>query len=67
LIDQGYSRAAIDSAIEIANKEIAEKAPKLKEKPVIKYELYDENNKKVNVEPLKFWEKVKYWLKGHKF
>ncbi|MEA3414278.1 MAG: hypothetical protein U9Q99_02020 [Nanoarchaeota archaeon] len=67
LINQGYSRAAISQAIETANKEIAEKAPQLKEKPIIKYELYDENNKKVHIEPLKFWEKIKFWIKGRNF
>ena len=66
LIDQVYSRAAIDQAIETANKEIAEKAPQLKEKPIIKYELYDENYKKVEIEPFTFWEKIKFWFKGRK-
>ncbi len=44
LINQGYSKAAIERALEIVNKELAEKAPILKEKPVIKYEIIDEND-----------------------
>ena len=66
LLNQGYSRASVDSAITEANKEIAKDAPKLREKPVIKYELFDENNNKVHLEPLTFWQKIGYWLKGRK-
>lgn len=67
LIKQGYSRAAIDEAIKQAHKELAEKAPVLKEKPVIKYELYDEKNQQVKVEPPNFFEKIKYFFKGKKY
>ena len=38
LIDQGYSRSEVNRAIKIANEELAKKAPKLEEKPVIKVE-----------------------------
>jgi len=56
LITQGYSRAAIDMAIESANKELARNAPILKEKPVIKYEFTDENK---NLSTIKkpFWRR----------
>jgi hypothetical protein len=64
LIQQGYSRVAVEEAYKKATEELAEKAPKLKEKPIIKYELYDKNNKRVNLKPLKFWDKVKYFFKG---
>lgn len=66
LVQQGYSKIAVDQAYKKAIEELAKKAPPIKEKPVIKYELYDENNKKVNVEPLSFWDKVKYFFKGRK-
>lgn len=66
LMSQGYSRSSIDQALETAHKEIAKTAPMLKEKPVIKYELYNENNEPINVEPFTFWEKVKFFLKGKK-
>jgi SOS response regulatory protein OraA/RecX len=67
LINQGYSRAAIDQALEQANKELSENAPKLpKEKPIIKYEVYDQNNKPINVEPFTFWEKVVNFFRGRR-
>ena len=67
LIDQGYSRSVIDEAIEIAYKELAEKAPILKEKPVIKYEVYDQNNNPIKVDPFTSWEKVVNLFRGRKF
>lgn len=66
LIQQGYSRVAVEQAYKKAVEDLAEKAPKLKEKPIIKYELYDENNKKIKLDPLSFWDKVKYFFKGRK-
>jgi len=45
LVNQGYSRIEITRAIDEFNKELARKAPILKEKPAIKYEIVDENNK----------------------
>ncbi len=67
LVKQGYSRAAIDQALEQTHKEIAEKAPVLKEKPVIKYEIYNENNEPIKVDPFNTWEKIKFFFKGRKF
>jgi len=56
LINQGYSRVEIQKAIDIATKELAETAPKIKEKPVIKYEAMDENN-----QPIHFKAKRPFW------
>lgn len=56
LIKQGYSRSLVEKAIDNANKEIAETAPKLKEKPTIKYEVIDEYNNPIKVK--------KSWWKG---
>ena len=67
LQNQGYSRSAIDQALEEAHKEIAKKAPVLKEKPVIKYEIYNENDEPIKIDPFNFWEKVKFFFKGKKF
>lgn len=39
LISQGYTRVAVEKAIKIANQQLAESAPKMKEKPVIKREI----------------------------
>ncbi|MEK6833020.1 MAG: hypothetical protein AABY32_03145 [Nanoarchaeota archaeon] len=57
LVNQGYSRTMIDSALERTHKEFAEEAPILKEKPIINYEVLDENDKPVEVKKSwwKFW------------
>ncbi|MCF7910585.1 hypothetical protein K9L16_02855 [Candidatus Pacearchaeota archaeon] len=48
LINQGYSRISVERAIERAQKEIAKELPEVtKDKPVIKYELYDSDNKQI--------------------
>ena len=57
LINQGYSRVAIESAIHQVNKELAEKAPLLKEKPVIKYEIVDENDNPITIKK-PWWKRV---------
>jgi len=60
LINQGYSRTIVKQALEQANKEIAETLPKLKEKPVIKYEIIDENNNPINIKK-PWWKRVFSW------
>ncbi|HNZ52247.1 MAG TPA: hypothetical protein PLT60_02325 [Candidatus Pacearchaeota archaeon] len=62
LVNQGYSRTIIDKALEAANKELAEEAPVIKEKPVIKYEVLDENDKPVEIEIKKPWWKRVFGL-----
>jgi len=57
LINQGYGKASVDIALEQANKELAEKAPVLKEKPVIKYEIIDEYNKPIVIKK-PFWKRL---------
>ncbi len=42
LISQGYSRISVEKAIELANKQLAEKAPEMKEKPQITYKVIPE-------------------------
>lgn len=59
LVNQGYSKTAVDRAAERANKELAKDAPILKEKPVIKYEIIDEHNKPVMIRKKPGWKK---WL-----
>ena len=49
LTKQGYSSALINRAVEDLNKELAQKAPIVKEKPKIKYEIYDENDKPIKI------------------
>ena len=46
LIQQGYSRTSVEKAIELANKQLALEVPKMQEKPVVKYEVIDEEEVK---------------------
>lgn len=59
LIEQGYSKIMVESALERANKELSEKAPKLKpkEKPKIRYQLYGADNKPIEIKK-PFWKKL---------
>jgi hypothetical protein len=57
LIKQGYSRTMVEKAIEQAHKELAEKAPILKEKPKIKYEIIDENDNFITIKK-SFWRRI---------
>jgi SOS response regulatory protein OraA/RecX len=49
LIGQGYSKVAVDQALKRATQERAEKAPILKAKPVIKYEVIDEHDRPIKL------------------
>ena len=57
LVKQGYSRTMVDKAIEQVHKELAEKAPILKEKPKIKYEIVDENDKPIILKK-PWWKRI---------
>ena len=57
LIDQGYTRSIVERAIEQVNKELAEKAPVLKSKPIIKYEIIDEYDNPVTIKK-PWWKKI---------
>jgi len=57
-MNQGYSRAIVEAALVQANQEIAAKAPILKEKPVIKYELIDEYDNPVEIKKKSWWKKL---------
>lgn len=57
MVNQGYSRVVVEDAIEQANKELAEKAPVLKEKPQIKYEIVDEYDKPIMMKK-SWWKRV---------
>lgn len=56
LISQGYSRTMVENAIKQVHKDLAKKAPKLKEKPKITYEIIDENNQPVKIKK-PWWKK----------
>ena len=57
LINQGYSSYVIEAALEKAQKEMAQKAPILKEKPKIKYEILDANNNPITIKK-PFWRRI---------
>ena len=57
LIGQGYSRTAVETALEQANKELAVKAPILDERPVIRYEIIDEYDKPVTIKK-PWWKRL---------
>jgi hypothetical protein len=58
LLNQGYSRITIENSIKESQKEIAKKIPKLNEKPLIKYELYDSENKLIKKNKKSFFSKL---------
>ncbi len=60
LVNQGYSRTIIDGALERTHKELADEAPILKERPVINYEVLNENDEPVEVK--KSWFKRLFGL-----
>lgn len=52
MVGQGYSKAEVNGILEIAEREIKEESPKpkeKKEKPKIKHELYDVDNKPIKI------------------
>jgi len=57
LIGQGYPRVSVDRAIEELNKDLAKKAPVLKEKPVIKYQIIDENDNPIVIKK-SWWKRI---------
>jgi hypothetical protein len=56
LVKQGYNKVVVDMALKQAHKEIADKAPILREKPKITYTIIDENNKPVIIKK-PWWKK----------
>ncbi|MFH1787646.1 MAG: hypothetical protein ABH811_02550 [archaeon] len=57
LINQGYSKIEINRAVEQVNKELAKKAPIVKEKPIIKYEILDEHDNPIVIKK-PWWKRV---------
>ncbi len=57
LINQGYTRSIVERAIEDVNSELAEKAPVLKSKPIIRYQIIDENDNPIIIKK-PWWKKI---------
>jgi hypothetical protein len=55
LINQGYTRTLVERAVQDLEKELAETAPVLKEKPKIVHQIIDEHDRPVKIQ--------KSWLK----
>ena len=49
LLQQGYTKLRIEQAIRKVNEELAKKAPIVKEKPKIKYEIIGEDDKPIKI------------------
>jgi len=57
LVNQGYSRILVENAMEEASKQLAKKAPILKEKPVIKHEIIDEYDNPITIKK-SWWRRI---------
>jgi hypothetical protein len=65
-MQQGYSRTSVEKAMQLANKQMAANAPKMAEKPVIKYEVIDEEELKKKVAAQNnegFFKRILSWFK----
>lgn len=56
LVNQGYPRTSVENALKQAHKELAEKAPIIREKPIIRYEIIDERGNPIKVKK-PFWRR----------
>ncbi len=56
LVNQGYSRVIVESALEESQKEIAKEIPVFKEKPIINYQILDQHDKPIKFRK-SFWKK----------
>ncbi|MFB6246824.1 MAG: hypothetical protein ABEI74_04520 [Candidatus Pacearchaeota archaeon] len=66
LVNQGYSKSIVEKAVNEYRKEKEQpkgKAPAFKEKPVIKREIYDQNNRIVKVKKKTKWQRILEKLK----
>ncbi|MBS3076137.1 hypothetical protein J4481_00140 [Candidatus Pacearchaeota archaeon] len=57
LMNQGYSRTMIERAAEQLHQDLARTAPILKDKPIIKHYIIDENDQPITIKK-PFWKKV---------
>lgn len=58
LTSQGYSRLSVENAIKLANEQLAEKAPAMKEKPLITYKVITGDSTLVYEKKRGFWKKI---------
>lgn len=59
LLNQGYSKMEVERSIRRADQDLARKAPIIKEKPVIRYEVVEPKDFKLNKEEKRpFWKRL---------
>ena len=61
LMHQGYGRTSVERALEVANNQLADEAPKMKERPQIQYENLSDLNIVPEKEPnifVRMWRKI---------
>lgn len=58
LVSQGYPKTSVERAIEDVHREMARQAPVLKEKPIIRHEIIDENDRPIHVHRKSFWKRI---------
>jgi len=61
LINQGNSKREVEKALKNVDKELAEKAPELKTKPIIKYEVIEPKGYSTKIKK-SLWESIKEWF-----
>ncbi len=62
LIKQGNSRTEVTRALAKVKKELSDRKRE-KDKPEIKYELYDQNNNPVDVGKMSLWRRFLDWFR----
>jgi hypothetical protein len=65
LVSQGYSRLSIENAIDMANEQLAARAPVLKEKPQITTKIITDENTYVYEKKIGFFKRIINIFKKH--
>lgn len=58
LVNQGYSKIIVETTLKIATKELAQEAPVVREKPIIRHEVFDQNDNLIRIKRKPWWKKV---------
>ena len=58
LMEQGYSKIEVDRAFKRVDQELAAKAPILKTKPKITYEIIEPKESRIKIKKQSFWKRL---------
>jgi hypothetical protein len=58
LINQGYSKIIIETTLKTATKELAQEAPLVKDKPLIRHQAFDQDDNPVQVKKKPWWKRI---------